>query len=164
MQSDQMTFFTHSEHCSMAASREPDSGIQIIEECSSPNSGTIKHGRAVLKLRWLLWKFLRMHDIGFEFQAIDFTHWAQQQPQYDQTIDMRATGGMFRQLVSSGIVEKLGYRNNAGNKATNYHGTPRQVYRTIVLDYSKLGWLESLAGIEQDGVWSDSTPPKRVAS
>lgn len=157
----QMTFHEADKDYAHCQKRELHRGIEVIEESSSPNTGTKKHSHAVLKLRWLLQTFLRNHDIGHEFQAIDFTHWANQQPQFDQSVDMRKTGGMFIAMANAGIIEKIGVRNNGGNKGTNYHGTTRHVYRIMMIDFSKLGWLEDLAGIEQDGVWDDSTPPRR---
>ena len=155
---DQMTF-NDLEH--LPSGRTRSSGIRVIEETSSPNTRSPERNRKVLKLRWLLWKFIRTQDLGGEFQAIDFSHWATQQPQYDDDIDLRSAGGMFRAMVSAGVLEQIGFRNNGGNKDTNYHGTPRTVYRVAHLDYSRLGWPEDLSGIEQDGVWDDSTPPRR---
>ncbi|MGV6813700.1 MAG: hypothetical protein ACWA5W_01680, partial [Phycisphaerales bacterium] len=121
-------------------------GIKVIHDTASPNTGSPKRSQAVLVLRWLLWDYIRSHGVGHEFQAIDFSQWASTRPQFDQSVDLRATGGMFIALVNAGIVEKTGYRNNGGNKDTNYHGTPRQVYRTMHIDYSRLGWLEDLDG------------------
>ncbi|PCI10399.1 hypothetical protein COB72_03350 [bacterium] len=170
MQSDfdfdpfQMTFQEADKDYTVCTKRETHRGIEVIEDTASPNTRSAKHSLAVLKLRWLLQAFLRKHSIGHEFQAIDFSHWAKQQPQCDDSIEFRSTGGMFVQLVNAGILEQLGYRNNGGNKDTNYHGTPRQAYRIALIDFSRLGWLEDLAGIEQNGVWDDSTPPKRAVS
>jgi hypothetical protein len=160
---DQLMFHQLADAPTPCTKRKPAHGIEVIEAASSPNTRTKRHSEAVLKLRWLLWKYIRINGIGHEFQAIDFSHWAKQQIQFDETVDvdLRSTGGMFLNLVKSGIIEKLGYRNNGGNKASNYHGTPRQAYRTVLLDYSRLGWLEDLAGIEQNGVWDESTPPRR---
>lgn len=158
--SEQMTF-RDLDGASRSIKRIKHHGIQTIESISSPNTPSMARNRKVLKLRWLLWKFIRTSGLNHEFQAIDFSSWAIQQPQHEPDLDMRATGGMFTAMVSAGILEQIGFRNNGGNKDTNYHGTPRVVYRVVELDYSKLGWLEDMAGIEQDGVWDDSTPPKR---
>lgn len=136
-------------------------GIQTIESIASPNTASTVRNRKVLKLRWLLWKYIRTSGLNHEFQAIDFSAWASKQPQHEPDLDMRATGGMFQAMVNAGILVQIGFRNNGGNKDTNYHGTPRTVYRVVELDYSKLGWLEDTSGMEQDGVWDDSNPPRR---
>lgn len=154
---DQLTF----QDLDLVPSRTRSSGIQVIEGCSSCKTSSPERNRKVLKLRWLLWKFIRTHDLGHEFQAVDFSHWAAQQPQFEEGVDLRSTGGMFRTMVSAGVLEQIGFRNNGGNRDSNYNGTPRTVYRVAHLDYSKLGWPEDLSGIEQDGVWTDTHPPRR---
>lgn len=154
---DQLTFAD----LGMVQTRKPSSGIRVIEGCSSCSTGSPERNRKVLKLRWLLWAYIRKHDLGHEFQAVDFSHWAAQQPQFEEGVDLRSTGGMFRAMVSAGVLEQIGFRSNGGNKDTNYNGTPRTVYRIAHLDYSLLGWPEDLSGIEQDGVWTDTHPPTR---
>lgn len=141
--------------------RVHDTGDTVIESTSSPNTHSSERNRKVLKVRWLLWDYIRSHGVGHEFQAVDFSHHAAQQPQFEPDLDMRLTGGMFRAMVNAGVLEQIGFRNNGGNKATGYHGTTRTVYRVAILDFSLLGWPEDLSGIEQDGVWDDSSPPKR---
>jgi hypothetical protein len=157
---DQMSF-ADLDHLPKPGRRVHDLGIRVIESTSSPNTPSPERNRKVLKLRWLLWTYVRIHEVGHEFQAIDFSHWASAQPQYDDDIDLRSSGGMFRTMVNAGVLEQIGFRNNGGNKKTGYHGTPRAVYRTAHLDYSLLGWPEDLSGIEQDGVWTDDVPPRR---
>jgi hypothetical protein len=154
---DQLTFDDLAE----PGVRNISTGIRVIESCSSCSTRSPERNRKVLKLRWLLWTYIRVHDVGHEFQAVDFSHWASKQPQLDDDIDLRSTGGMFRTMVSAGVLEQIGIRNNGGNKDTGYNGTPRAVYRTAHLDYSRLGWPEDLSGIEQDGVWTDTRPPRR---
>ena len=157
---DQLTF-SDLDHFPKPGKRVHDLGIRVIEEAASPNTPSPERNRKVLKLRWLLWTFVRTSGVGAEFQAVDFSHWAAEQPQFEPDIDLRSTGGMFQAMANAGILESCGYKNNGGNKKTGYHGTPRKVYRVIHLDYSLLGWPEDLSGIEQDGVWTDDAIPRR---
>ena len=160
---DQMSF-ADLDHLPKPGRRVHDLGIRVIEDTASPNTRSPERNRKVLKLRWLLWTYVRTRGIGAEFQAIDFSHWASKQPQYEDDVDLRSTGGMFRAMTNAGILEQIDFRNNGGNKETGYHGTPRAVYRVMHLDYSLLGWPEDLSGIEQDGVWTNTHPPRRKAS
>lgn len=160
---DQMSF-ADLKHMPKPGKRVHDLGIRVIEDTASPNTGSAERNRKVLKLRWLLWDYVRSHGVGHEFQAIDFSHHAAQQPQYESDINLKSSGGMFKAMVNAGVLEQIGFRNNGGNKETGYHGTPRAVYRVTHLDFSLLGWPEDLSGIEQDGVWTDDSPPRRKAS
>lgn len=146
---DQMSF-ADLDHMPKPGRRVHDLGIHVIEGTASPNTPSPERNRKVLKLRWLLWDYVRTHGVGHEFQAVDFSHHAVKQPQYESDIDLRSTGGMFRAMVNAGILEQIGIRNNGGNKETGYHGTPRAVYRAIHLEHSLLGWLEDISVIEQD--------------
>lgn len=139
------------ERCAVA--RVPSSGIRVIEDSADPACCGKKRSRAILDLRNLLWKFIRRMNPGDEFQAIDFSNWVQEtRPHMSDSIDLRSTGGMFRDLSNAGIIERSAYRNNGGNKKSNYHGTPRSVWRIVHIDYSRLGWLEDAraSGYEED--------------
>jgi hypothetical protein len=127
------------------ATRIPSSGPDAGLAASSLDYGAQDRAEALLILRGQLWRFVRTHGLGHEFQAIDFSTWLKtQEVQPDPSkIDPRATGGLFLDLVRAGIVEKIGYKSNGGDKARNYHSSPRQTYRIIHLDHSLLGWIET---------------------
>lgn len=122
--------------------REPSPGVDIALAASSSDYGGQDRAEALLIYRSQLWRYVRSHGLGHDFQAIDFSAWlAQQKVRPDPSkIDPRATGGLFLDLVRVGICEKIGYKSNGGDKARNYNACPRQTYRIIHLDHSLLGW------------------------
>ncbi len=111
---------------------------------SSLAVGKESRSLALLLFREQLWRYVCIHGLGHEFQAIDFSTWLiKQDPHPDPCdIDARATGGLFIGMVNAGVLEKIGYRSNGGDKDRNYNASPRAVYRVALLDYTRLGWLE----------------------
>lgn len=128
----------------MPTTRTPSPGEDVAMATSSLDYGGQDRAEALLIYRHQLWRYVRTHGLGHEFQAIDFSAWLEQQEVRPDPskIDPRATGGLFLDLVRVGICEKIGYKPNGGDKARNYHSTARQTYRIIHLDYSLLGWIE----------------------
>lgn len=100
--------------------------------------------RELILMRSMLLDYLRRFPIGREFQAIDFNHWldSQREQPDEEILDRRCTGGLFRQLVNAGILAQVGFRNNGGDKARGYNGTPRTVYAIASHDFASLGWIE----------------------
>lgn len=108
------------------ARQQADRVIQSSVEPESP----IK-AEALERVRDELARYLSRLGVGAEFQSVDFLNDLDRRglrPSAD-VLDMRATGGIFRQLVSSGVLKILGYRSNAGGNATQYNATTRPVYR-----------------------------------
>lgn len=125
--------------------RRPSPGSDAGLAASSLSVGKEQRALALLLYREQLWRYVRIHGLGHEFQAIDFSTWlATQEHRPDECdIDPRSTGGLFIGMVNAGVLEKVGYRPNGGDKDRNYHASPRMVYRIVLLDYSRLGWVET---------------------
>lgn len=101
---------------------------RAIESASEPEC-PIK-AAALDRVRDELARYLARLGVGSEFQAVDFLNDLDRRgmrPSAD-VLDMRCTGGLFRQLVASGVLRVVGYRPNAGGNATQYSSTPRAVY------------------------------------
>lgn len=131
----------------LLTAREPASGTEAgLAAASFTASGPARREQLIL-LRRMLLDYIGRFEVGHTFQAVDFSHWLDSQAeQPDETvIDTRATGGLFLGLVNAGVLAKQGYANNGGNKARNYHGTPRVVYRIVSHEFTNLGWLEESA-------------------
>lgn len=75
--------------------------------------------------------YVRALGVGAEFQAADFTrHLSEVGRAPDPAlIDARRSGGLFVRLSRAGAIKAVGYRVNAGCRATGYHATPRTVWR-----------------------------------
>lgn len=101
--------------------------------------------RELILMRTMLLAYLRKFPIGRAFQAIDFNHWLDSQPEQpdEHILDRRCTGGLFRQLVHAGILVNAGYATNGGDKARGYNGTMRPIYEIASHDFTALGWIET---------------------
>lgn len=102
---------------------------RAIEAASSPES-PIK-AEAFDRVRDELARYLARLGVGAEFQAVDFLNDLDRRGMRPsaEVLDMRCVGGLFRQLVRSGVLSITGNRPNAGGRSSNYNSTNRPVYR-----------------------------------
>lgn len=77
--------------------------------------------------------WLRKLEPGDDFQAADWHNWMVAHDLYPRpdVYSPRAAGNLWRRLVSAGVIDRIGYRANAGCPERNTHATTRPVYRLL---------------------------------
>jgi hypothetical protein len=77
--------------------------------------------------------FIHQLGVGAEFQGVDFTTRMYQLKLWPDTsvFDRRATGAMYKRLMTRGVIEIVGYRPDGGCKHTDHNSSVRPVFKIL---------------------------------